>query len=41
MSGYLWVFWVIGIVFSFFFTFVFAKGYEGKGVMEGVRTVST
>lgn len=24
-------------VFAFFFTFIFAKGYEGKGIMEGVR----
>ncbi len=37
MSGFLWVFWVIGIVFSFFFTLIFAKGYEGRGLMEGVR----
>ncbi len=37
MGGFLWVFWVIGIVFSFFFTFIFVKGYEGKGVMEGIR----
>ncbi len=37
MGGFLWVFWVIGIVFSFFFTFIFAKGYEGRGLCEGVR----
>lgn len=37
MGGFLWVFWVIGIVFSFFFVFIFAKGYEGRGLMEGVR----
>lgn len=37
MNSYLWVFWVTSIVFSFFFTFIFAKGCEGKGVMEGVR----
>ncbi len=37
MSGFLWVFWVIGIVFSFFFTLIFAKGYEGRGLMEGIR----
>lgn len=24
-------------VFAFFFTFIFAKGYEGKGVIEGIR----
>ena len=37
MGGFLWVFWVIGIVFSFFFTFIFAKGYEGRGCLEGIR----
>jgi len=37
MSSYLWVRIVIMAVFAFFFTFIFAKGYEGKGVMEGVR----
>ncbi len=37
MNSYLWVFWVTSIVFSFFFTFIFTKGCEGKGVMEGVR----
>jgi len=25
------------LFFSFFFTFIFSKGYEGKGIMEGVR----
>jgi hypothetical protein len=28
---------VTQLVFAFFFTFIFAKGYEGKGVMEGLR----
>jgi len=34
---YIWVKIIIGIVFSFFFVFIFAKGYEGKGLMEGIR----
>ena len=25
------------LIFAFFFTFIFSKGYEGKGVIEGVR----
>lgn len=25
------------LFFSFFFTFIFSKGYEGKGIAEGVR----
>jgi len=37
MMSLMWVFHVLMVVGSFFFTFIFAKGYEGKGVMEGVR----
>jgi hypothetical protein len=25
------------LFFAFFFTFIFSRGYEGKGIMEGVR----
>lgn len=32
-----WVVLVVYVVFAFGFTFIFSKGYEGKGVMEGVR----
>ncbi len=37
MNSYMWVMILMGLIFSFLFTFIFAKGYEGKGVMEGVR----
>ncbi len=37
MKAYFWVRIVIMAVFAFFFTFIFAKGYEHKGIMEGVR----
>jgi hypothetical protein len=37
MARLMWVFHVIMLVGAFFFTFVFSKGYEGKGMMEGVR----
>ena len=37
MSRFFWVRIVTTLVFSFFFTYIFAKGYEGKGIMEGVR----
>jgi len=37
MMSYMWVFHVLMVIGAFFFTFIFAKGYEGKGVMEGVR----
>jgi hypothetical protein len=32
-----WVVLIAYIVFAFGFTFIFSKGYEGKGMMEGVR----
>jgi len=37
MSKFFWVRIVTMLVFSFFFTYIFAKGYERKGIMEGVR----
>lgn len=37
MSSFFWVRIVTMLVFSFFFTFIFAKGCEQKGLMEGVR----
>ncbi len=37
MGKYFWVRIVTMLVFSFFFTFIFAKGYERKGLMEGIR----
>ncbi len=33
----MWVGYILDLVWSFFFTFFFAKGYENKGIMEGVR----
>lgn len=37
MTQYTWLMLLTGIVFSFFFTFIFARGYEGKGIPEGIR----
>jgi len=37
MNSKMWIYHVISLVGSFFFTFIFSKGYEGKGFMEGVR----
>jgi hypothetical protein len=28
---------ITGAVFSFFFAYIFAKGYEGRGMGEGIR----
>jgi hypothetical protein len=37
MMSLLWVFHVIMVIGAFFFVLVFSKGYEGKGIMEGIR----
>jgi ABC-type multidrug transport system permease subunit len=37
MNAYFWVRIVTMAVFAFFFTFIFAKGYERKGIIEGMR----
>ncbi len=37
MESKMWIFYVIMVVGSFFFSFIFSKGYEGKGILEGVR----
>jgi len=37
MMRLMWVYHVLSLVASFFFTFIFSKGYEGKGIVEGVR----
>jgi hypothetical protein len=37
MQSKMWIYYVIMVVGSFFFSFIFSKGYEGKGIMEGVR----
>lgn len=37
MDKYMWIQWITPIFLSFFFVYIFAKGYEGKGILEGVR----
>jgi hypothetical protein len=37
MSQNMWMFWLYGFIWSFILVYIFAKGYEGKGIMEGVR----
>ncbi len=32
-----WLFYVVYVFISFFFTLIFSKGYEGGGVAEGAR----
>jgi len=37
MESKMWIMYVTALFFSFIFTIIFAKGYENKGVLEGVR----
>ncbi|MBI1803763.1 MAG: hypothetical protein HY033_03005 [Ignavibacteriae bacterium] len=36
-DGTVWIYFVTSAIISFFFTLIFAKGREGKGIAEGVR----
>jgi hypothetical protein len=37
MESLMWIGPVMGVVMSLLLTYIFTKGYEGKGIMEGVR----
>jgi hypothetical protein len=37
MDSLMWIGPVIGVIMSCLLTYIFTKGYEGKGIMEGVR----
>lgn len=37
LEALMWRMWIADLVYSFFFVFIFVKGYESKGIMEGVR----
>ena len=37
MMEKMWLFRVSGLITSFLLTYIFIKGYEGKGIGEGVR----
>ena len=37
MMAKMWVLHVVKLITAFFFTLIFSKGYENKGIMEGVR----
>jgi len=32
-----WISWITTAIFSLLFVYIFIKGYEGKGILEGVR----
>ena len=37
MQDMMWMMMVSGAVMMFMFCYIFTRGYEGKGIMEGVR----
>jgi hypothetical protein len=37
MMSNMWIIWLTDLIWSFFFVFFFVKGYENKGIMEGLR----
>ena len=37
MMGLMWLMYVAALTMSFVFVYMFIKGYEGKGILEGVR----
>jgi hypothetical protein len=37
MNSNMWLIWITDLIWAFFFTFFFVKGYEGRGIMEGLR----
>ena len=37
MADKMWIMYVTGLIFSFLFVYIFTKGYEGKGIVEGAK----
>lgn len=37
MMSLMWVMWITGAVMSLFFVYIFIKGYERRGMGEGLR----
>ncbi len=37
MMGKMWIMYILDLVWCFFFVFFFVKGYENKGIFEGLR----
>jgi hypothetical protein len=37
MMSMMWIIWVTDLIWVFFFVFFFVKGYENRGIMEGLR----
>lgn len=37
MMNMMWIMYVTSLVYVFLFCYIYTKGHEGKGIMEGVR----
>ena len=37
MNSVMWIMYVTALAFSLLFVYIFIKGYEGKGIAEGIR----
>ncbi len=37
MNSKMWIFHLVMLIQAFFFSFIFSKGYENKGLVEGMR----
>ena len=37
MDQKMWIFFVTGAIWTVIFTYIFVRGREGKGIMEGIR----
>jgi hypothetical protein len=37
MKDKMWIMYLTGIIFSLLFVYIFSKGYEGKGFIEGAK----
>ena len=37
MMQKMWIVYVTALIFSFLFVYIFSKGYEGRGIQEGIR----
>lgn len=37
MESMMWIMWLMDLIWVYFFCFFFAKGYENKGIGEGLR----
>jgi hypothetical protein len=37
MMSLVWITYVTALIFSFLFVYIFSRGYEGRGISEGIR----